>query len=339
VPGVEALRETLPDNLFRLCVATSIRPATRMIFMDEQLKASLERPIPPIEPPDSRFGVNRQTLREILLADLGEVVQFDQVFERFEPTIDGRARAWFSGGSSAIGDLLVGADGTNSAVRRQLLPDAGLDDLGWAIYGRTPIRSETVEWVPEVLVDTFNRVTGPGGAAMAVATCRAWERPAAAAARLAPHVRLTDIPDYFSWTVSTGRAFEDETPAALHKRSRRLVDSWHPALGRIIDEADVPATFPVRIRSARAVERWHSPTVTLLGDAIHTMSPGRGEGANTALRDAALLTGLLSAAARRSSSVQSATERYETEMLEHGFATVAASRDRPFGPAAASPGN
>ena len=49
----------------------------------------------------------------------------------------------------------------------------------------------------------------------------------------------------------------------------------------------------VTIRSARPVKPWQIEQVTLLGDAIHTMSPGRGEGANTALRDAQLLRSAL----------------------------------------------
>jgi 2-polyprenyl-6-methoxyphenol hydroxylase-like FAD-dependent oxidoreductase len=64
------------------------------------------------------------------------------------------------------------------------------------------------------------------------------------------------------------------------------VDGWHPAAGRIIDEVDVAATFPVVISSAQPVRPWRDPAVTLLGDAVHTMSAGRGEGANVALRDA-----------------------------------------------------
>ena len=72
--------------------------------------------------------------------------------------------------------------------------------------------------------------------------------------------------------------------------------------------------------------------MTLLGDAVHTMSPGRGEGANVALRDASLLCGLLSSVAAGRLSFDAAKGQYEAEMLEYGFAAVAASRNHPFGP-------
>src|SRR5690242_12883449 len=35
--GTQALRDCLPENLFQLTVATAIRPATRMVFLDHQL--------------------------------------------------------------------------------------------------------------------------------------------------------------------------------------------------------------------------------------------------------------------------------------------------------------
>ncbi len=60
-------------------------------------------------------------------------------------------------------------------------------------------------------------------------------------------------------------------------------------LRRLVDEADIPATFPIRSHYAEPVKPWQTTNVTLLGDAIHTMPPSRVEGANTALRDAELL--------------------------------------------------
>jgi 2-polyprenyl-6-methoxyphenol hydroxylase-like FAD-dependent oxidoreductase len=66
--------------------------------------------------------------------------------------------------------------------------------------------------------------------------------------------------------------------------------------------------------------------VTLLGDAVHAMSPSRGSGANTAPRDAALLATELATAAHGEKDVVRAIGDYEREMVAYGFDAVRASR-------------
>ncbi|WP_214326282.1 FAD-dependent oxidoreductase [Nonomuraea sediminis] len=281
--GTAALRACLPEELFDRVLASAIRPATRMVFMDHQLVPKFDKPIPPVE---GHFGISRQVLRDLLLTGLD--VRFGKTCVGYSGTT-----AHFADGTSAEADLIVGADGTDSTVRARLLPYARLDDLGTCLYGVTPFT--TLDWVPDVLVDTFNRITEPGGAAMAVATCRPG--------------------DYFTWTL-TG------DPGRL--------DDWHPAPRRIVEEATI--TFPVRLRSALPVQPWDDPHVTLLGDAAHTMTPGRGDGANTALRDARLLTLALQEAAAGRVPPAAAKALYEEEMLRYGFAAVEAARNHPFAP-------
>jgi 2-polyprenyl-6-methoxyphenol hydroxylase-like FAD-dependent oxidoreductase len=189
--------------------------------------------------------------------------------------------------------------------------------------------------VPEQLLDTFNRVIAPDGTAFAVATCRSQAPIPQAVAQHAPHAQLTDVGGYFSWTATLpGPRPSGVEPGKLHRRVADTVLGWHPGVRRIVEAADVPATFAVTITSARPVEAWDSPVVTLLGDAIHTMSPGRGDGANVALRDAALLREVLVAAVAQGRPLTDAKREYEAEMLRYGFAAVAASRDAPFGPEA-----
>jgi 2-polyprenyl-6-methoxyphenol hydroxylase-like FAD-dependent oxidoreductase len=333
--GAQALHDCLPPHLFDLCVATSIRQATRMVFTNEQLIPKFSKPIAPIEPGVAGFGVNRLTLREILLAGLDGVVQFGKTFHHYEQAGDGRVRAYFADGTSVTADLLVGADGTNSAVRHLLVPDAVIDELHWAIYGKTPIASGTLDWVPDVLVDTFNRVIGPADAAFAVATCRPREPIADAAARLAPELRLTDMPGYFSWTMPLlDERLRTANPGTLHRAASDMVDGWHPAVRRLVAEADVAATFPVCITSAQPLRPWDTANVTLLGDAVHTMSPGRGDGANIALKDAQFLRRALADIADGRRPLRSAKEGYEAEMLRYGFEAVTESLHKPFAPTA-----
>jgi 2-polyprenyl-6-methoxyphenol hydroxylase-like FAD-dependent oxidoreductase len=86
--------------------------------------------------------------------------------------------------------------------------------------------------------------------------------------------------------------------------------------------ADPGTFFPITIRAGERVDAWAPGPVTLLGDAIHTMPPAGGVGANTALRDAQTLAGELLATAGGERSLVAAVAAYEQVMLPRGFEVV-----------------
>ncbi|MFD0475610.1 FAD-dependent oxidoreductase [Nonomuraea thailandensis] len=109
-----------------------------------------------------------------------------------------------------------------------------------------------------------------------------------------------------------------------------MTRTWHPDLRRLFALAEPETCFPVNIRTSVPVEPWPSTNVTLLGDAVHTMTPGQGVGANTALRDAMLLCRELGSG----KGVVDAVAAYEREMIPYGFARVRDSLARMDGDAA-----
>jgi hypothetical protein len=69
-------------------------------------------------------------LRQVPLAGLDNIVHFDKAFVSYAEEPDGRVRLYFEDGSSAACDLLVGADGVSSCIRKQFLPGAQPIDTG-----------------------------------------------------------------------------------------------------------------------------------------------------------------------------------------------------------------
>jgi 2-polyprenyl-6-methoxyphenol hydroxylase-like FAD-dependent oxidoreductase len=104
-----------------------------------------------------------------------------------------------------------------------------------------------------------------------------------------------------------------------------MTQGWHPAMRELVARSDASVTFFLAIRSARPVPPWPPSRVTLLGDAIHATTPVGGTGANTALRDAALLTQCLTAVDRGRADLPDAIEEYETRMRDYGFTAVTSS--------------
>ena len=86
---------------------------------------------------------------------------------------------------------------------------------------------------------------------------------------------------------------------------------------------DPTATFPLQIAAAELAPAWQATNVTLVGDAIHAVTPGPRAGANTALRDAMLLSRALSFVRANRVSLRNAVAAYETEMTRADLARVA----------------
>jgi 2-polyprenyl-6-methoxyphenol hydroxylase-like FAD-dependent oxidoreductase len=130
-------------------VATAGKPSAGFAFLTEQLRdlLFLRRGLLEGEqgvPEASHHSVSRITLRHVLLDGLDDPVHLGKEFTRYEQAADGQITALFADGTSATGDVLVGADGANSRVRQQYLPDAHRMDTGIvAVAGKLPLTGET----------------------------------------------------------------------------------------------------------------------------------------------------------------------------------------------------
>ena len=344
--GSRALHACLPPELYATFVATCARPPASLTFLDEQLRVLLEITEADglrigTDPVESEKSVSRMTLRQVLLTGLDDVVRFDKTFSHYTELPDGTVEAFFEDGSSVVAELLVGADGTGSRVRRQLLPHAQLADTGIvAVAGKVALDDETKRLLTPPLWSGVSLVFAPKGYSLVSHTMEfkwdgAQRRAKAGIGRTEaelieqwPGLLFDNTSDYFMWGFSGSRKNLPVDPmplrgADLIELVLQLTPGWHPHLRRLFERSDPSATFPIQIRTSVPVEPWPSGPVTLLGDAIHTMTPGRGVGANTALLDALLLCHQLRQVfcdARL--GLREAVAVYEDGMRQYGYEAV-----------------
>jgi 2-polyprenyl-6-methoxyphenol hydroxylase-like FAD-dependent oxidoreductase len=326
-----ALQQCLPPELLAAFQATCGQASTRLTVVSERLRVLKEVTVgdPAADsyaPGTLSTSVNRLTLREVLAAGLGDIIVPGREVTGYDASGKG-VRVRFADGGEARADVLVGADGVNSAVRRQYLPTAEPADTGRrCVYGKTPLRPAALELLPAALDAGFTAVMG-GRLGMATGLVRFRNRPEQVAG-----VALSAAEDYLMWGLAGDRGqfgVPDDrllvmSPAELHALSATLIRSWHPALRGLHAMADIEETFAVRIRASPVIAAWPPSRVTVLGDAIHAMSPAGGSGANLAVRDAAQLCRALTTAAD-GDDITTAIGQYERQMRDYGYAAVAAS--------------
>jgi|GEM_PF-155282 len=346
--GSRALYELLPERLYRAFVASSgsMDRDFGFGFATEQFDMLLELDMDTIEGPttgdvDRNFGASRITLRQILLSDLDGLVHYDKAITGYRQLPDGKVEAQFADGTTAVGDVLVGADGATSRVRAQLLPHAERIDTGIAcIAGKYMLTQESRGRLAPRLQAAPVSVMPARTGGMFVAP-HVFERPDPApggiggndgAGELNPGALFDNTQPYVLWSYSTRRAdvpvdreLESLQPRELQDLADRLTADWSPQLRELVTGCDPETVTLLPIRTSVPVEPWQTANVTLLGDAIHSMTPFRGIGANVALRDAHELCGRLVEVSRGERKLLDALHEYEIAMIAYGFEAVGAS--------------
>jgi salicylate hydroxylase len=183
-----------------------------------------------------------------------------------------RAVLSFADGRTAEADLVVGADGIRSTVRRQLFSDQEPVFAGEHAY-RAVISADDAYGT--VVDDNLRMYIGRG--------TKVYLLPLRHRNGLSFDVTALNPDGSWNPTVS-----KDDLLATVEGFDERIVDI---ARDLAMETLNIRAVYDID-----PVEAWHTDSVVLMGDAAHAMLHHQGQGANSAILDAgALADALLSA--------------------------------------------
>ena len=235
-----------------------------------------------------QYSIHRGRLQVMMIeatrARIGDALRTGHVFQKCIERGD-KIVANFADRNGATvaedeADILIGADGIHSAVRRQFYPGEGEPNFAGQILWRAAV--ETAPFL--------------GGATMAIA---GHFHQRIVAYPIAPAANGKLLTNWIAqMTVDTQAPPREDWNRQVDKS--RFIDAFRDwrfdwlDFPKLADETAEIFEFPLVDR--HPVERWSFGRVTLIGDAAHPMQPTGSQAGSQAIVDARLLTAALLAA-------------------------------------------
>ncbi len=219
-----------------------------------------------------------------------DVVHLDRRAVGFAEDADG-VELRFADGSSVRGDLLVGADGLKSVVRKQIageVPATYTGDGAWRL-------TVPAERLPSPFLEQVMSVfMGPGG------HCVCYYLRGGALLNFVGIIETDEVMEE-SWTLKLPWT-----------RLKADLAGWHAAIQTIVDAADKDQCFRWSLHNRPPIRNWSTGRATLLGDSAHPTLPYLAQGAAMAIEDGAVLTRALRAAP----SIPDALQLYQRNRID-----------------------
>lgn len=230
-------------------------------------------------------AIHRADLHEILINALKpNTLRLDMNCARFEQD-DNKVIVHFENGENDLADILIGADGIHSVVRKQMFPEIQLRYSGYTAW--------------RGVVETGNE------AALGL-TSESW----GVGARFGI-VRVDKKRIY--WFATHNQPI-DEKATGEQKKSKLLniFNKWHEPIDHLLDATPAESILQNDICDIAPFASWTNGRVALLGDAAHPTTPNMGQGACMAMESAYVLARALAEVPDH----KSALKRYENERHE-----------------------
>ena len=227
------------------------------------------------------------------------IVQLNKKATRFSEDANGVA-LHFDDGSSTRGDLLIGADGLKSVVRRQIAGDVVAQYTGDAAWRVTiPINR-----LPQDHLEKAMHVyVGPGRHAVCY------------------YLRGGELLNFVGIVETDDVREESWTQKIPWEQLKADYRGWHSSIQTVIDAADKDQCYRWSLFVRPPLRNWSTDRATLLGDAAHPTLPYLAQGAVMAIEDGAVLTRALAQA----SSIPTALALYQRNRFERTARIVAQS--------------
>jgi FAD-dependent urate hydroxylase len=229
-------------------------------------------------------AIHRTDLHDTLLSALSAgTVQLNSKCTSFEQEANG-VTVHFANGHTDRAELVIGADGIHSVIRRQLFPEVRLRYAGYTAWRGVVATKDEV--APGVTSESWG--CGSRFGILRVDKERVY------------------------WFATANTPAGKTLPSAERKSFlQRRFSGWHHPIGLLLESTPSGEILQNDIYDLKPIEHWGKGRVVLLGDAIHPTTPNLGQGACMAIESSLVLTRCLS----QESDLASALRRYETERM------------------------
>ena len=241
----------------------------------------------------STVAMSRSRLQQALAGALGRAVETGRTVAGYAHAAGG-VRARFEDGEVIDGEMLVGADGLHSRVRREMLGESPLRYAGqtsWRALTRNGGRVEP---------GRFTETWGPG--------------------RRFGIVPIGD--DGIYWYAVADASAGGRDTGDPREALQPMFAGWHAPIAGLIASTAPEAVLRADIFDRPPVGTWVDRRAVLLGDAAHPMTPNLGMGGCQAIEDAVVLADALG----RESSIDRALSRYQAARVPRANGFVERSR-------------
>jgi 2-polyprenyl-6-methoxyphenol hydroxylase-like FAD-dependent oxidoreductase len=216
----------------------------------------------------STIAIHRAELQKILLNKIPkEKISLAKGFQSFQKLNDDSIKIKFDDNSEILTDFLIGADGINSKVRKQLFPNSNTRFSGQTCWRGVANIKLSKEFENRGMELWGNQIRFG--------------------------ISKIAIDKVYWFAVALDKPNQKDDQKLIKQKLLKMYNHFNPLVKELISATSETAILRNDINDLETLKYWHKGNVCLIGDAGHATTPNMGQGGAQAIEDAYYLSNLI----------------------------------------------